>query len=428
MMSGNGRKGKILVIGGGISGITAAIEASEAGCDVVLVEKNPYLGGRVARMNQYFPKLCPPSCGLEINYRRLRASANIRCMTLSEVEKIVGEPGRYQVTIQRRPRFVNNKCTGCGDCVKVCPEDRTDEFNAGMSTTKAIYLPFDMAYPLQYVIDGDACTGAECGKCVEACPYDAIELDMKPETVEVEVQAIIWATGWEPYDAGQIEGLAFGTSPNVITNVMMERLASQSGPTDGKIQRPSDAKEIETIAFVQCAGSRDENYLKHCSGVCCMGSLKQARYVREQYPEAQIYIFYIDIRAPGRLEDFYAEVQKDEKLRLIKGKVAKITEDADSGDLVVEAEDALSGERVIEKVNLVVLATGIVPTDASAVSIGVAGKLERDEHGFLTSDQPLAGMIGAGCAKRPVDVAACVRDATGTALKALQICAEQAGE
>jgi quinone-modifying oxidoreductase subunit QmoA len=251
---------------------------------------------------------------------------------------------------------------------------------------------------------------------------------MKPETIELEVQAIVWATGWEPYDAGQIDGLGFGTYPNVVTNVMMERMAAHNGPTGGKIQRPSDAKEVETIAFVQCAGSRDENYLKHCSGVCCMGSLKQARYVREQYPEAQIYIFYIDIRAPGRLEDFYAEVQKDEKLRLIKGKVAKITEDADSGDLVVEAEDTLSGERVTEKVNLVVLATGIVPTDASAVSIEVAGELQKDEHGFLTSDQSLAGMLGAGCAKRPVDVAACVRDATGAALKALQICAEQAGE
>jgi len=168
--------------------------------------------------------------------------------------------------------------------------------------------------------------------------------------------------------------------------------------------------------------------LKHCSGVCCMGSLKQARYVRDQYPEAQIFVFYIDIRAPGRLEDFYAEVQKDEKLQLIKGKVAKITEDAASGDLTVEAEDTLSGERISQKVDLVVLATGIVPTDASAVRVEVGGGLQREEHGFLTNDQPLAGMLAAGCAKRPVDVAASVRDATGTALKALQICAEQAGE
>ena len=425
-MSGNGGQGKILVIGGGISGITAAIEASEAGREVVLVEKNPYLGGRVAQMNQYFPKLCPPSCGLEINFRRIRTSPRIQCLTLSEVEKITGAPGRYQVTIRRNPRRVNNKCTACGACTEACPVERPDEYNFGMSTTKAIYLPYAMACPPEFVIDGSVCPGTECGKCVEACPYGAIDLEMRPETIEMEVQAVIWATGWDPFDAEKIDGLGFGTHQNVITNVMMERLASPDGPTAGKIQRPSDSKEIETIAFVQCAGSRDDNYLKHCSGVCCMGSLKQARYVREQYPDARIYIFYIDIRSPGRLEDFYAETQKDEKVELIKGKVAKVVEDAASGDLVVEAEDTLSGERVSQKVNLVVLATGIVPVDAG-VSIELSESLQRDEHGFMTSDQPLAGLLGAGCAKRPVDVASSVRDATGAALKALQSCVEQAG-
>lgn len=426
-MSGNGGRGKVLVIGGGISGMTAAIEASEAGCDVVLVEKNPHLGGRVTQMNQYFPKLCPPSCGLEINFRRIRTSPRIRCLTLSEVETIRGEPGQYRVSIRRDPRGVNSKCTACGACVEACPVERPNEFNSGMDTTKAIYLPYEMAYPMRYVIDGSVCPGSECGKCVEACPYDAVELDAEPETIEEDVQSVIFATGWQPYDATKIEGLGFGTHANVITNMMMERLASSGGPTAGKIQRPSDGKEIESIAFVQCAGSRDENYLKHCSGVCCMASLKQTRYVREQYPDARIYVFYIDVRAPGRLEDFYAETQEDDKLRWIKGKVAKITEDAATGDLVVEAEDTLSGERVTENVDLVVLATGIVPSEAP-VRIELDGDLQRDEHGFLTGDQLLAGVLGAGCAKRPVDVAACVRDATGTALKALQSSVEQTGE
>jgi len=422
-MSGNGKPGKILVIGGGISGITAAVEASAAGCEVVLVEKNPYLGGRVAQMNQYFPKLCPPNCGLEINFRQIRTSPRIRCLTLSQVEKIGGGPGRYQATIRRNPRGVNAKCTACGACVEACPVERPDEYNCGMSSTKAIYLPFGTAYPLQYAIDESVCPGARCGKCVEACPYGAIDLGMPPETIEVEVRAVVFATGWDPYDARGIEGLGFGTYPNVISNLMMERLASADGPTAGKIVRPSDGKGIESIAFVQCAGSRDENYQKHCSGVCCMGSLKQSRYVRQQYPDARIYIFYIDIRSPGRLEDFYAETQKDEKVRLIKGKVAKISEDAASRDLVVEAEDTLSGRRVHQKVDFVVLATGIVPTDA-AVRIEADGDLQRDEYGFLTGDQPLAGLFGAGCAKRPVDVATSVRDATGTALKALQSCME----
>ena len=424
-MSGNGKQGTILVIGGGVSGMTAAIEASGAGCDVVLVEKSPYLGGRVAQMNQYFPKLCPPSCGMEINLRRIRTSSKIRCLTLSEVEKIAGGPGSYNVTIRRHPRRVNAKCTACGECVEACPVERPDDFNYGMSKTKAIYLPFEMAYPLQFVIDGNVCPGTECGKCVPACPYQAIDLEMEPESIDVEVGAVIWATGWEPYDAAKIDNLGFGAYPNVVTNVMMERLASPGGPTDGKIQRPSDGAEIQSVAFVQCAGSRDENYLKHCSGVCCMGSLKQARYVREQYPEADIYIFYIDVRAPGRLEDFYAEIQKDEKVHLIKGKVAKITEGAAGGDLVVEAEDTLSGDRVCQEVNLVVLATGIVPAD-STVQLELNGDLQRDEHGFLMGEQPLQGLLAAGCAKRPVEVASSVRDATGASLKALQTCVEKA--
>jgi quinone-modifying oxidoreductase subunit QmoA len=266
---------------------------------------------------------------------------------------------------------------------------------------------------------------------VPACPYQAVDLEMKPETVEVEVQAVIWATGWDPFDAARIEGLGFGKYRNVISNLMMERLAAPGGPTAGKIQRPSDGKEIESIAFVQCAGSRDENYLKHCSGVCCMASLKQASYVREQYPDAHIYLFYIDVRSPGRLEDFYARMQKDDKLHLVKGKAAKVTEDSAGGDLVVEAEDALSGRRVAQKVNLVVLATGLVPVDAAVrtkLDGGLLdGGLRRDESGFLTSDQPVAGLLGAGCAKRPTDVAACVRDATGAALKALKSCVERTG-
>jgi quinone-modifying oxidoreductase subunit QmoA len=418
-MNGNGARGKVLVIGGGISGMTAAIQASEVGCEVVLVEKNPHLGGRVAQMYQYFPKLCPPVCGQEINLRRIRANGRIRCVTLAEVERITGEPGNYRATIRVQPRGVNEKCTACGDCVEACPEERPNAFNWGMDRTKAIYLPFDAAYPPRFVIDAEACPGESCGKCVEACKYDAIELGGEPTVEEIEVGAVIVATGWQPYDAERIENLGFGRYPNVVTNMMLERLASATGPTEGKITRPSDGQEIDSIAFVQCAGSRDENHLRHCSGVCCMASLKQARYVREQYPEAQVHIFYIDVRAPGRLEDFYADLQTDEKISLVKGKVAKIEEDAASHDLVVEAEDILGGGRVTRKVGMVVLATGIVPSELGGE---VAGSLKRDEHGFLTPEQDDPGLLAVGCAKRPVDVAACVRDATGAALKALQKC------
>ncbi len=420
-MSGNGKRGKILVIGGGISGLTAAIEASEAGCEAVVVEKGAFLGGRVARTNQYFPKLCPPTCGLEINLRRIKTNPRIQCMTLAEVETITGEPGKFKATIRRNPRYVNEKCTACGDCVDACPVERPDDFNLGLTSTKAVYLPYEMAYPMRFVIDDSVCPGEECGKCVSACTYEAIELDQKPEIVEVDVQAVIWATGWDPPDATQFEEYGFGRHADVITNVMMERYAAPNGPTGGKILRPSDGNEIESVAFVQCAGSRDENYYKHCSGVCCMASLKQTRYIRERYPDAEIFIFYIDIRAPGRLEDFFAATKEDERLTLIKGKVAKVTEDA-SGKLEVEAEDTLSGEKVTRQVDLVVLATGMIPVGAGGTE--VEGGLVSDEHGFLLGEQEQAGLFAAGCAKRPVDVATSVRDATGVAMKALQLCVE----
>ena len=421
-MTGNGKRGNILVIGGGISGLTAAIEAAEAGANVTVVEKEAFLGGRVARMNLYFPKMCPPSCGLEINMRRVKTNPRIRTLTLSTVESISGGPGNYKATISKAPRFVNSKCTMCGDCVEVCPVDRPNTIDLGLSTTKAIYLPYEMAYPSRFVIDEAVCLGAdECGKCVEACPYGAIDLAMTPEKEELEFDAVVWATGWNPPDATKFEGLGFGDFPNVVNNVTMERLSAPTGPTGGKIQRPSDGAAPESIAFVQCAGSRDENYYKHCSGVCCMASLKQARYVRDQYPEAQIYVFYIDIRSPGRLEDFFVAVKEDERLALIKGKVANITEDSATGKLTVEAEDILSGQKVAQEVDLVVLATGMIP--AGIGDTKVEGGVELDEHGFISIDQP-QGYLAAGVAKRPVDVAVCNRDATGVALKALHLSVE----
>jgi quinone-modifying oxidoreductase subunit QmoA len=282
-----------------------------------------------------------------------------------------------------------------------------------MGSTKAVYHPFPTAYPLRFVIDEEACKGPECGECAKVCKYDAIELDMAEKTIEADVTAVIVATGWEPYDPNQIENLSFGQSENILSNLQMERLAAPDGPTGGKIKRPSDGAEISSVTFVQCAGSRDENYLKHCSGVCCVASLKQARYIREQYPEAEVSIFYIDIRSPGRLEDFYQQSQEDDKLTLIKGKVAKIEEEAD-GSLVVEAEDVLSGTRVRRKSDLVILATGIVPS-----ATDLAGRLEADEHGFLVEDVDKA-LMAAGCIKHPTEVSESVRDATRAALKAIQ--------
>jgi quinone-modifying oxidoreductase subunit QmoA len=405
----------ILVIGGGISGLTAAIEAAEVGHDVILIDKEPYLGGRVARANQYFPKLCAPYCGLEINFRRIKTNPRIKVLTLAEVASITGREGDYRVTLKLAPDLVNDNCTACGKCAEVCPVERADDFNMGMGKTKAVYLPNSLAFPTKYTIDTAVCLGAACAKCVAACQYQAIDLARTAATLEIKAGAVILATGWQPYDAAKLDNLGFGKYPNVITNVMMERLAASGGPTGGKVVRPSDGKEVNSIAFVQCAGSRDENHLPYCSAVCCLGSLKQVTYVKERYPDAKVFIFYIDIRTPGTFEDFYNRVKAYEGLSLIKGKVAKIEEDPPTGNLTVEADDTATGRKARETVEMVVLATGIVPNKAGD---GLPAGIAYDDYGFVAASIP--GIYAAGCCKMPADVGSSARDATGAALKAIQ--------
>ncbi|MHB8158468.1 MAG: FAD-dependent oxidoreductase [Desulfocucumaceae bacterium] len=405
----------ILVVGGGISGITAAIEAAEVGFEVYIVERNPYLGGKVTQINQYFPKLCPPNCGLEINFRRIKSNPGIRLLTMAEVESISGQEGNFEVSVKLNPRYVNENCTACGKCVEACPAERSNDFNYGLDKTKAVYLPHEFAFPFKYVIDAKACQEG-CNKCVEACQYGAIEADMQPRTMTINVGSIVWATGWKPYDAEKLTYYGFGRYPNVITNVIMERLAAVNGPTKGKILRPSDGKEINSIAFVQCAGSRDENHLQCCSSVCCMASLKQATYVREQYPDAKIVVYYIDIRARGKHEDFYVKVQNESNVTFIKGKAGEIVEDSATGQLVIIAEDQIAQQLSEEKYDMVVLATGMSPATAEQK---VPAEMAYDVDGFVEGTQT-PGICAAGCVKKPLDVAAAVQDATAAALKAIQ--------
>lgn len=407
----------ILVVGGGMSGLTAAIEAAEAGHEVYLVEKNSYLGGRVAQLHQYFPKLCPPYCGLEINFRRIKNNGKIRFFTMAEVEAVSGQEGDFDVKVKLQPRYVNEKCTGCGKCAEACTMEIDNPFNYNMDKIKAAYLPHDMAFPQRYVVDPALAKSPEGQKVKEACPYDAIELDMQPKTFDLKVASIVWATGWSPYDAKKLDTLGFGQAPNVITNVMMERLASFGGPTQGKIVRPSDGKEPQTVAFVQCAGSRDENHMAFCSSICCMASMKQATYVREQYPDAKIYIFYIDIRAIDRLEDFYVKLREDQNVTFFKGKVARIEEEAGTGDLVLRVEDTTSGSLNQIKVDLAVLATGMQPnTSISPAPVAIP----YDDYGFVASMEAKPGFYAAGCTRTPAGVSESVQDGTAAALKAIQ--------
>ncbi len=407
----------ILVVGSGMSGLSAALEAAEAGFQVYLVEKEPYLGGRVARMNKYFPKLCPPNCGLEINFRRIKNNPLIRFFTMARVEKIAGQAGNFDVTLTLSPRYVNEKCTGCGLCESAASTEIPDAFNYGLSTVKAAYLPHEFAFPFRYVVAPEVIGTPEAAAIQAACPYGAVDLDMKVQQFDLKVGAIVWATGWAPYEADKIPYYGFGKHKNVITNVMMERLASANGPTGGKIGRPSDGGEVKKVAFVQCAGSRDENHLAYCSGVCCLASLKQATYVLDQDPDARVTMFYIDIRALGKYEDFFMRVQADERLTLIKGKAGEITEDSQTGLVTVQVEDQATGQILKDQFDLVVLATGMVPGTATEK---IPAEAAYDENGFLLANQPVPGIIGAGCVRKPADVSASVQDATAAALKAIQ--------
>lgn len=416
-----GSDGKLIaVIGGGISGITTALEAAEAGREVLIIEREAYLGGRVARNSKYYPKLCPPSCGLEINFKRIARNPNVSYYTMAQVVSASRSAGGWDLTVRIEPRYVNEKCTACGKCAEACETKIPNPFNLELDDIKAAYLPHPMAFPQRYVLSPKIAGTDEGRRCKEACRYEAIDLDMKPREVKVRAAAVVVATGWRPYDAARIEPLGYGKVKDVVTNVMMERYASPSGPTGGKIVRPSDGGPIGSVAFAQCAGSRDENHLPYCSAVCCMASLKQAALVREQYPDAKITVYYIDLRAMGKYEDVYARLQADPNIAFVRGKVAKITTDQATGGPVAEVEDTLAGTKVEARADLFVLATGIVP-NAAGPEFPIP--LERDEFGFAVRRTAVPGVCAAGCARKPASVAQCTQDATGAALRAIQAAA-----
>jgi len=407
----------VLVIGGGIAGMTAALEAAEVGCRVVLVEKEAFLGGRVVRSHKYFPKMCPPTCGFEINVRRIRRNPRITVHTLATVEEISGAVGDFRARIKVRPRYVTGTPSLDDTVAAKLTSERPNAFDLGIGTTKALYYPHPMAYPALHVLDREALSEADVAVLTEAAPPGAIDLAMTEREVELDVGAIIIATGWNPYDATKLDHLGFGQCKNVITNVMMERLAAPGGPTGGAIVRPSDGKPATNVAFVQCAGSRDEKHLPYCSAVCCMASLKQVRYLREQDENAKATVFYIDIRTISRHEKFYYDLLDDANVAFVKGKVAKITEDAGTGNVVLDVEDTLAGVKPDKQFDLAVLATGMVPSTAD---IKIPFELEYDEYGFIDGATSVPGIFAVGCAKHPCDVSRATKESTAAALKAIQ--------
>ncbi len=405
----------ILVVGGGFAGITAALEAAEVGHEVYIVETNPYLGGRVAQLNQYFPKLCPPSCGLEIQFQRIKNNPKVKFFTMAEVVSVSGGPGAFDVKIKIRPRYVNANCTMCGDCEKAATTTVKNEFDFGVSDRKVAYRTHLFAFPQRYVVDAAACAPGEMDAIKASCPYGAIDPADAEKTLDLQVGAIVWATGWKPYDMEKLTNLGAGKLKNVVSNMQFERLAAPNGPTGGKILRPSDGREPKRIAFVQCAGSRDENHLNYCSYICCMASLKHVTYIREKNPDARVTVYYIDLRTPGRYDNFMQKVAADDKLTLVKGKVAKIVE-CECQSPIVTVEDAVTGIKSEEKFDLVVLATGMQP---SCAGTKLPVQVPVDEDGFIIGGDD-TGVIAAGCAKLPLDVMKTAQTGTGAAMKAIQ--------
>jgi quinone-modifying oxidoreductase subunit QmoA len=416
----------ILVVGAGISGITAALEAAETGKQVILVEQRPFIGGRITQLYKYFPKLCHPTCGLEINQRRIKANVQLSILTLAEVTAVEGSAGDYRVRIQLAPRYVNERCTACGACAEAVEAEFDNEFNYCLDKRKGAYLPYNMAYPQHYVLDPRIIGTPDAERAKVACKYDAIDLHMAVETLELKVGAIIWATGWRPYDAARIHPYGYSKIDNVITSVEFERMMDPFGPTGGKLVRPSDGKEAKNVAFIQCAGSRDRNHLRHCSRICCMASLKQSTYVREQFGDGgQASIYYIDMRVIDRFEDFYRRVREDGNIRFIKSKVANITEDQGTSNPVLHGVDTEGYHRYSNPHDLVVLAIGMEPSITDG-ALPVEVKVNRD--GYIELDEGNGGIFAAGCASDALDVNRSVQSATASALRAVQIVNRAAGQ
>ena len=414
----------ILVVGGGISGLTAALEAAETGKQVVLVEKRPYVGGRVAQLYKYFPKLCHPTCGLEINQRRAKMNPNLTILTMAEVTKIDGEAGNYVATVKLAPRHVNDNCTGCGDCAKAVSAEFDDEYNYGLTKRKGAYLPHVMAHPMRYVIDPRIVGTEDGAKAKAACKYDAVELDQADQEIRLPAGAVVWATGWKPYDAARIQPYGHGRVANVVSSVEFERMADPKGPTGGRIVRPSDGKEAKKVAFIQCAGSRDQNHLLHCSRICCMASLKQTTYVTDAYADAGVSVYYIDIRAIDRFEDFYARIKAKPNVKFIKSKPASIVENRASGSPVIHGVNTEGYLRYADEHDLVVLAVGMEPSvDKASFPV----KLVINEEGFIEPAPENGAIFAAGCSADALDVNRAVQSATAATLRAIQVVNRAAG-
>jgi heterodisulfide reductase subunit A len=411
-----------LIIGAGIAGMNSALDLADEGYKVYLVEKDLTIGGHMAQLDKTFPTMDCSACILTPRMVDVARKKNIEIMTYSEVVDVSGYVGNFEVTIMKKPHYVDQeKCTACGACAEKCPVTCGNEFDLGLATRKAIYIPFPQAVPGQYTIDMDKCI--KCGICArtDVCEPEAIKYGDKPEYVKVNVGTIIIATGWDLYD------------PNVITGLQMERLLSSFGPVLGKPVRPSDGKPPHSIAFLQCVGSRNfrEGGHTYCSRVCCMYATKQARQYKEKHPDAEVYIFYMDIRAFGKgYEEFYESAAENYGINYVRGRIAEVYE-GENNSIVIRAEDTLLQTPIELEVDMFILSCGLeARADADKVSSLLS--VQRSADGFFMEAHPKLkpvdtltdGIFVAGVAQGPKDIPDTVAQAKGAASSAAALMAQ----
>jgi heterodisulfide reductase subunit A len=420
---------KALVVGGGIAGMNAALDLAEMGFKVYLLEKGESIGGHMAALDKTFPTLDCSICIEGPKMVDVGRHPNIEIISNADLLKVNGYVGNFKVKIRKNPRFVlADKCTGCGECKDACPIEFPNEWDMNLGTRKAISVPFDQAVPLIYSINKDYCI--ECYKCVDVCgAREAINFEQQPEEVDIEVGAIIVATGYDVYLPYDMPLLGYGKYPNVITSMEFERLILAAGPTGGKVIRASDGKKPHTIAFIQCVGSRDKNKYPYCSNYCCMYTLKHVVQLKEKYKEdIEAYVFYIDIRSPGKgYEEFYDRAREG-GVNFIRGRVSRISEDPKTHNLILHSEDANLGVPIEVEAEMVVLATASIPKKGSDELARILN-LTRGADGFFMEshpklkplDAPTDGIFFAGACQGLKDIPYSVSQGSGAASRAATV-------